>query len=67
MSEYQDTSIYSPYWAYNRPGWKPCCMRCNQSETDCKKYNSNELGTFAGEWIRTSCVRDTDYKTLHNS
>jgi len=53
----------SPYWAYNQPGWKPCCIRCNKRKADCKKYNTQQLGSFAGEWICTACVKDTDYKT----
>lgn len=65
MDDYSsmDYSMYSSYWAYNAPGWKPCCVRCNSRKSDCKKYNSKELGQFAGEWICTSCVKDTDYKT----
>jgi hypothetical protein len=58
-----DYGMNSSYWAYNQPGWKPHCTRCNKRKNDCKKYNSDELGSFAGEWVCTSCLRDVDYKT----
>lgn len=57
-----DWSINSPEWAYNTPGWKPRCVRCH-ARTKCRKYNSKELGTFAGEWICFPCIKDTDYLT----
>jgi hypothetical protein len=64
MSEnFPDYSMHSSYWAHNQPGWKPCCARCNKRKVDCKKYNSNDLGMFAGEWVCTSCLKDANYKT----
>jgi hypothetical protein len=63
MSELRkDWSINSPEWAYNTPGWKPRCVRCNVRK-ECKKYNSDEPGMFAGEWICDSCLQDADYLT----
>jgi len=59
----EDYSMYSSYWAYNRSGWKPRCARCSQRNDDCKKFNSQQLGSFAGEWICTTCVKESDYKT----
>lgn len=59
----EDYSMHSPYWAYNHPNWKPTCVRCRQKKDNCKKYNSTELGSFAGSWICESCVLPEDYKT----
>lgn len=58
-----DWSVNSPEWAYNQPGWKPCCARCHKRKDDCRKFNSNEHGSFAGEWICESCRKDSDSLT----
>ncbi len=59
----KDWSLHSSEWAYNQTGWKPCCYRCNKRRQDCRKYNSEELGSFAGDWICTDCVLSTDTLT----
>ena len=53
----------STYWAYNTPGWQPRCVRCNRRKDGCKKYNSSDLGSFAGEWICQACVTSADTLT----
>jgi hypothetical protein len=63
MSDFPDLSQNSSYWAYNQPGWKPCCIRCSQRKISCKKYNSTDLGSFAGEWICSACVKPGDELT----
>jgi hypothetical protein len=56
----QDWSINSPEWAYNQPGWKPRCVRCAMRRSDCKKFNSEDHGAFAGEFICPSCRTSAD-------
>lgn len=58
-----DWSIHSPEWAYNQPGWKPYCVRCHTRKADCRKYNSDQPGQFAGEWICATCRVETDTLT----
>lgn len=53
----------SSFWAYNHPGWKPYCVRCQSRKADCKKFNSEKLGSFEGDWICKTCVRPSDFKT----
>jgi hypothetical protein len=60
---YDDIGYYgqdSPFWAYNQPGWKPRCVRCSKRTDTCKKFNSEDLGSFAGEWICADCKTPTD-------